>query len=235
MNQKISTFLIFLFLLSLNLYSQKADTTKTEDLNTIVKKEKKKSKIKKYEEIIDENTISDEGLFTIHQNDEQYIYEIPFSLLDVDMLLVSRISKVAPGFGGGFTSSGSKTNEQVIHWTRKHNKILLKSISFNNVANDSLPIYTSVVNNNYHPVIASFDILAYNPDSNALLIDINSLFLNDVRAISPMGEFNRKNYKFITANASNNVRFSVCFFQDCRDSNNGSIPFFMSQIVINLF
>jgi len=159
------------------------------------KKDKKKTGIKPYNEVISENAISDDGLFTIHQVDEKYFYEIPFDLLGKDMLLVSRISKVAPGFGGGFTSAGSKVNEQVIRWSRAKNQILLKSISFHSVANDSLPIYTSVINNNHHPVLAAFKITAFSPDSSAALIEINDLFLSDVRAISPLSEAVRKRYK----------------------------------------
>jgi len=159
------------------------------------KTNKNKSGIKAFNEIINDQAVSDEGLFEVHRVEDKYYFEIPFELFGKDMLLVSRISKVAPGFGGGYVSAGSKVNEQLIRWHRVHNRILLKSISFNSIASDSLPIYMSVVNNNHHPVIASFKIAAFNPDSTGAIIEINNLFESDVKAISALSEGARKNYK----------------------------------------
>ncbi|MEP1093629.1 MAG: zinc-dependent metalloprotease [Cyclobacteriaceae bacterium] len=151
--------------------------------------------MKKYEDVISNTAISDDGLFTVHREDEEFYYEIPFSLLDREMLLVSRISKSADGFGGGFVNAGTKTNEQVIRWTRVRNSIHLKSISYKNVANDSLPIYNSVRYNNYEPIIAAFKITAFNQDSSALVIKVNDLFLTDVKAISGLSERLRKQHE----------------------------------------
>ncbi len=158
------------------------------------KADKKKSSIKAYDEIVTPTTVSDDGLFNVHREDEKFYYEIPFSMLDKEMLWVSRISKVAEGVGGGFVNAGTKTNEQVVRWTRVRNSIHLKSISYNNVANDSLPIYNSVRYNNYEPIISSFKIQAFNPDSTTLVIEVTDLFLSDVRAISGLSERVRKRH-----------------------------------------
>ena len=158
-------------------------------------KEKKKSKFKDYEELITEDAISDEGLFTVHKLDGKYYYELPFSLLDTDMLLVSRIAKKSPGLGGGYTTSGSKANQQLIQWSRVDDKIHLKSMSYSSVANDSLPIYLSVRDNNYEPVLAAFPIEGFGRDSSAAIVEVSELFLTDVRAISGLSERMRKEYK----------------------------------------
>jgi hypothetical protein len=118
------------------------------------KKDDKKSKFKKYNDLITKDAISDDGLFSVHKVEDKYYYEVPFELLGKDMLLVSRISKIASGLGGGYVNAGSKTNEQVIHWRRIDNNIHLNSVSYNSVASDSLPIYISVKDNNYEPIIA---------------------------------------------------------------------------------
>lgn len=155
----------------------------------------KKSKIKKYKDLITKDAISDDGLFKVHEVEEKFYYEIPFALLDKDMLLVSRISKNAEGFGGGFVNAGTKTNEQLIHWTRVRNSIHLRSVSYRSVADESLPIYISVRDNNHQPVIAAFEIKAFNPDSTAALIEVNDLFLTDVKALSGLRQRLRKQYK----------------------------------------
>lgn len=155
----------------------------------------KKSPFKEYSEIISSSAISDKGVFTVHKVESEYYYEIPFAQFGKDMLWVTRISKIPDGFGGGYVNAGSKINEQVVQWSRLDKAILLRSISYSNVANDSLPIHKSIIANNNHPIIESFKIEAFNPDSSAVVISVNNLFLEDNRAISGMSESMRNQYK----------------------------------------
>jgi hypothetical protein len=158
-------------------------------------KSKEKPLFKDYKDVVTAKAISDDGLFKVHQVDEKYYYEVPFTLLEKDMLLVSRIAKIPSGLGGGYVNAGSKTNEQIVHWSRVQNSIHLKSISYNSVADEGLPIFQSVTDNNYAPTIAAFKIEAFNSDSTAAVIEVNKLFLTDVRAISGLSERLRKLYK----------------------------------------
>ena len=168
---------------------------KSSSESTTPAKPKEKSPFKKYNEVITAKAISDDGLFSVHQVGDKYYYEVPFNLLDKDMLLVTRISKIPEGLGGGYVNAGSKANEQIVHWSRVQNSIHLKSISYNSVADEELPIFQSVSDNNYAPVIAAFKIEAFNADSSAAVIEVNNLFLTDVRAISGLSERLRKMYK----------------------------------------
>jgi hypothetical protein len=70
----------------------------------------KKNAIKSYDKVITKDAKTDEGLFKVHQIDEDYFYEIPDSLFGREMLMVSRISKTADGAGFG----GGKINTQVL-------------------------------------------------------------------------------------------------------------------------
>ena len=176
-------------------FGQKKKKKKGKATTETVKEDKKKSPFKSYDELITKEAITDDGLFKIHKIEDNFYYEIPFDALQKDLLWVTRISKIPNGLGGGYVNAGSKTNEQVVHWTRLDNTILLKSISFSSVAADSLPINLSVQANNYEPIIAAFDIEAFNPDSTAAVIEVNDLFLSDVRAISGLSERIRKMYK----------------------------------------
>ena len=163
--------------------------------NTSSSKPEKKSGIKAYKEIITAKAKSDDGIFQVHQVGESYYFEIPFSQLEKDMLLVSRIAKIPAGLGGGYLNAGSKTNEQVVRWSRVNNSIHLKSISFNSVANEELPIFQSVNDNNYAPVLAAFKIKAFNKDSTTAVIEVNELFLKDIPALSGLNSSLRKKYK----------------------------------------
>ncbi|MFT5667975.1 MAG: hypothetical protein ACI9DK_002175 [Vicingaceae bacterium] len=163
--------------------------------NTSSSKPEKKSEIKAYKEIITAKAKSDDGIFHVHQVGEYYYFEIPFRQLEKDMLLVSRIAKIPAGLGGGYLNAGSKTNEQVVRWSRVNNSIHLKSISFNSVADEELPIFKSVVDNNYAPVLAAFKIKAFNKDSTTAVIEVNEFFLKDIPALSGLNNSLRKKYK----------------------------------------
>lgn len=132
--------------------------------------------IKPYAEVITEDAVSDDGMFTVHRVDEDLFYEIPFDMLDKEMLLVSRVAKTADGVGYG----GQKANTQGVRWERKGNDVLLRIVRHVNVAGDSLPIHTAVRSSNFETIIKAFDIAAFNPDSTGLVIDVTELYETDV-------------------------------------------------------
>lgn len=158
-------------------------------------KESASEKKSDYEKIVTSNTKSDEGLFLVHRNEDKFYYEIPDSLLEREMLWISRIAALPANYGGGYVNAGSKTNEQVVRWVRKYDKILLREVSYNAVAADSLPIYESVTANNYEPILYSFKVEARNPADNGTLIEVTSLFTKDVNALSPLNSRLRKAYQ----------------------------------------
>lgn len=153
-----------------------------------------KSGGKSYTDIIKPDMIGDEGLFTIHQAEGKLYYTIPDSLLGVDMLLVSRIRQTPPNFSP-FLNAGSSVNEQVVRWDRQQDKILLRAISYANVADESLPIYQSVQYNNAAPILQAFKILAPTPDSTGVLIEVTSMFTKDIGALSGLDANLRRTYK----------------------------------------
>ncbi|MGM0581164.1 MAG: zinc-dependent metalloprotease [Bacteroidota bacterium] len=159
------------------------------------KTEKPKGDLKDYKDIIKGDVKSDEGLFTTHELDGKLYYEIPFDKLEKDLLLVSRIAKLPDNFGGGYINAGSKVNEQVVRWNKRDKHIDLKVISFQNESDEDSPIYKSVEANNFYPILYSSKIEAINPDSTAYLVDVSSLFTEEVSAINAMPDRLRKAYK----------------------------------------
>ncbi|KAF2331948.1 zinc-dependent metalloprotease [Flavobacterium daemonense] len=156
---------------------------------------KPESTIKEYSKVITKDAVSDEGLFTVHKVDKKYYFEIPNKYLDKDMLLVSRLAKLPSNLGGGYVNAGSETNEQLIVWQRFQDKILIKSKSYNSVANDTLPISISVKSNNYEPTLFAFDIVAFSKDSANTVIDVTKFYSTDVKAISGISAEMRDTYK----------------------------------------
>jgi len=151
-----------------------------------------KDKIKPYDKVITKDAETDKGLFDVHVVEDKHYYEIPDSLFNKEMLMVSRISKTASriGFGGG------KINTQVLRWEKKDKKVLVRVVSHDVVAADSLPVHEAVVNSNFEPVLYAFDIKAFKKDSlnPATVIEVDDIFTKDTKAFG-MPEFYRKRYK----------------------------------------
>ncbi len=159
------------------------------------KSKKDEDALQSYDEVITKDAITDEGLFKVHKVKSDYFYEIPFTLLTKDLLWVTRIAQIPNGLGGGYVNAGSKTNEQVVHWTRFQDKILLKIKSYSSVADSTKAISKSVKVNNYEPTLYAFDIKTFNEDSTAVVIDVTTFFSSDVKAISGISSRLRKEYK----------------------------------------
>lgn len=155
------------------------------------KKEERWDALPSYERFINSRAKTDDGLFKVHRVDDRYFFEIPDSLLGREILAVTRIAKTAAGIGYG----GEEINTQVVRWQRREKKIYLRSVSYNNVANDSLPIALSVRNSNFEPIIAVFDIKTFSKDS-AVVFDVGNLLLKDVPAFG-LDENRRKQFKVI--------------------------------------
>lgn len=156
---------------------------------------KQQGKIKDYDKVITKDAKTDKGLFDVHVVDDKYYFEIPTKYLNTDMLLVSRLAKLPANLGGGYVNAGTKTNTRMINWERFRDKILIKEKSSSAVAADSLPIHVSVRSNNYEPTLYAFDIAAFSKDSSAIVVDVTKFYSSDVKAISGLPSYFRKQYK----------------------------------------
>ncbi|RKR09171.1 uncharacterized protein DUF5118 [Flavobacterium sp. 90] len=186
----------FFMLFSNNQFAQSNKKESKKGDPVVAPPEKKpESTIKEYSKVITKDAVSDDGLFKVHKVDKKYYFEIPNKYLNKDMLLVSRLSKLPANLGGGYVNAGSETNEQLIVWQRFQDKILIKSKSYNAVANDTLPISISVKSNNYEPTLFAFDIVAFSKDSANTVIDVTKFYSTDVKAITGISAEMRDTYK----------------------------------------
>ncbi len=146
-----------------------------------------------YSSIVDNKATTQEGLITIHKAKGKYYFELGSDLLEKELLVVSVMSGTVDGltFGG----AGMRTRpQQVIRWQKLDNNILLRSVSYQNVATMEEPIYQSLRNNNFEPVIMMFPIKAFNADSSGYLIEVTDLFTTDVPMIGALDEDLRKQF-----------------------------------------
>ncbi len=188
-------FLFFLFLsISLAGCSGTKNTSSSSSTTQRPSRPAPSEGIKPFSDVIKSSANKDEGLFTIYQQGEDIFFEIPKELLGREMLLVSRVAGVPPGFSG-FNSAGSKSEEQVISFTRNKDKILIRKKSYSAVADEDDPVLSSVIANNFEPILASFDIEAISKDSSGIVIDVTDFFSDDVEAISGLSSRQRRQYQ----------------------------------------
>jgi len=171
---------LLLVLMSISLFAQKGADKKD------------KSKKKTYAEVITDKAVTSKGLFNTHSVEGKNYFEIPDALLDKEILIVSRISGFVKNLN--FGGAGVKSRpQQVIRWQKMGEKIMLRSVSYNSVASFDEPIYNSVKNNNFEPVIKVFDI-ATNGEGTSV-IQVDGLFNTDIPMIGAMNSRQRKNFE----------------------------------------
>ena len=133
------------------------------------------------------------GLITTYQNKKNELYfEISESLLGRELLVVTRFAQIPANYSG-YLNAGSKTAEHVVEFIKQGQKILLKEVSYSNIADDDDPISISVSENNFKPILAAFEIK--NSDDNRHLIDVTNYFMADSPGFNIIRSKDKENYK----------------------------------------
>ena len=203
---------LFLFCSSTALIAQKSKKKNSKSPKTELKdkEEKKKPKgPKAFKELINEDAVSQSGLFNTHKVEDKYYFEIPEALLGKEIMVVSRISGYVKNLS--FGGAGMKSRpQQVIRWERVDDVLYLRSVSYNSVANEKEPIYKSVKNNNFEPIIYSFPVAAYSKDTSdgkvlTSVIEINDFFTKDIAMIGALSEGQRKSFSISSVDSKRSM------------------------------
>jgi hypothetical protein len=122
------------------------------------------------------------GMTSVYIQDEKYYINITDSLLNRDILLVTRISKAAAGIRSRFGGySGDLTNFGMYRFELgPKNNIFLRKIAAGDRSSDSTHVmYSSVQNSNLQAIVASFGIVAQSIDKRNNYIDVTDFFNSD--------------------------------------------------------
>lgn len=137
------------------------------------------AEIKPYDKVITKDAKSDVGVFTVHNVKEKFYYEIPKAELGKEFLWVSQIAKTTLGVGYGGQAAGN----HVVRWERYNNRVLLRSVSYEVVADPSLPISRAVQAANNETIIMAFNVEALGKN-DSVVIDVTRLFTTEVSELS---------------------------------------------------
>ncbi len=132
-----------------------------------------------YDRVITKEAKSDPGIFTVHTIKEKIYYEIPKAELDKEFLWVSQIARTTLGVGYGGQAAGNR----VVRWERKNNRVFLRNVVYDVVADPKLPVSRAVQAANNDTIIMAFNIEAFGKDDTAV-IDVTRLFTTEVTEFS---------------------------------------------------
>ena len=153
-------------------------------------KSKNENKLKPIDSLTKKMT-KHSGLITTYQEDDNVFLELSDSLLEKDLLMVTRFVQLPANYQA-YINAGAKTSQQLIHFKKKGKQILLTQESFVNFANEEDPISQSVKLNNFPPILAAFPIK--NSEENRYLIDVSSYFNNDSPGFNIIRKSLKKEY-----------------------------------------
>jgi hypothetical protein len=124
-----------------------------------------------YDEVVTEDAETRRGMFATHQIDDQLLFEIPEAMLGKDQLLVVEIAETALGIGYG----GQAISNGVYRWEKRGDRVMLRAIDYDAVAQEATPEAEAVDNANVAPIVAVWDVEAYGEDG-AMVIDVSETF-----------------------------------------------------------
>lgn len=188
--QILMTGIVVFVSLSCSVFSRNTKESRTTDASTTNGRTKDTAKsasgdsgsvaLKAYKDVIPGNSLTSQGLFTVHKVKERYFFEIPNTIIGKDLLLVSRITQGAAGGKELLGYAGDEIGEGQIQFSKGPlNKLFIRLINYDNRSVDSSDngMYHTVQASSLQPIQAAFDIKAIRSDSLACIIDVTD-FLN---------------------------------------------------------
>ena len=132
-----------------------------------------------YDRVITKDARSDDGVFTVHRIGDRLFYEIPKPMLDKEFLWVSQIARTTLGVGWGGQAAGNR----VVRWERRGNRVFLRNVSFEVVADSAQPIARAVKAANNDTILMAFNVETVGKD-DAAVIEVTRLFTSEVPEFS---------------------------------------------------
>ncbi|MGI4020517.1 MAG: zinc-dependent metalloprotease [Janthinobacterium lividum] len=136
---------------------------------------------KPYKTVITDKAVTRRGLFKTHKVEDKYYFEIGDSLLNREILVVSRISRAGAEVreAGGY--AGDQIGSSVIRFEKgPTNRVFMRKISYRTYSPDSTQsMYQAVQRSNIQAIAAAFNVAAYSPDTKGSVIDVTDYINGD--------------------------------------------------------
>jgi hypothetical protein len=135
-----------------------------------------------YAQVITPRAKTKKGVFDVHLVGSRLYFEIPGSQLGKDFL----ITQVLAGTNAPINGS-TYGPEKTVRWERRENRILLRDISYVNIASDTTQqSRAAMALIGLSPILASFNVEAYGKDS-AAVVEVTRMFTGGVQEFTARG------------------------------------------------
>ncbi|MBP6758008.1 MAG: zinc-dependent metalloprotease [Flavobacterium sp.] len=143
---------------------KKADSTSTQPKG-----------LQPYDKIIKDSSKNKLGLFTVSQVDTKFYFQVPDSLFNRYLLVVTRYLATPEGLG---SFGGEKANEQTIYFEKgANNTVFLRSLQYKqDVRNPDSMLAKALAGSNENPIVVAFPIKTINPDTKDIVIEVTDAF-----------------------------------------------------------
>lgn len=127
---------------------------------------------------LEEKAITQKGLFTVHQLENDLYFEIPDSLIGRDLLIVNKILKVPYELNDAGINKGINYDNTLIKFEvdKNTNKMFVRNVRPQPYTPKDDFIAASVHENFISPLMGSLKIEAYNNDSTTYIVKVNDLY-----------------------------------------------------------
>ena len=147
-----------------------------------------KPKIKPYDEVITDEAVTRQGLFTTHRIGDKLYYEIPVDKLDRELLWVAQVAETTQGN----SYAGMPAGDRVVRWQLHGERVLLRDVRYRIRAETDDPISKAVRSSNLAPIIRALPVKAWGPNKEPV-IEVTDLFTKDVAEFSARRTLNAGN------------------------------------------
>jgi len=127
-----------------------------------------------YGEVVPPSADSQSGLFDVHRVGDRILFEIPDDVLGRDMIIMSRFAKAQLGVS---TAGANMAPNMTVRWERRGDRILVRALSYQNVADEGDAVALAVEHSNFAPILHSLPIAARGDDTS--VIDVTGLYMDD--------------------------------------------------------
>lgn len=136
---------------------------------------------KPYKQVITDKAVTKHGLFTVHQVDDRYFFELANNVLNREILVVSRISKAGSAVRDASGYAGDQIGSSVIKFEKgPSNRIFLRKVSYSTYSPDSTKsMHQAVSRSNVAAIAGAFNISAYSDDKSSSVIDVTDYINSD--------------------------------------------------------
>ncbi len=147
-----------------------------------------------YEEIISKNAEIQKGLLTYYKVGDKHYFEIPESIFEKEILMVTKVSGFVQGERISHGAGSQPRPQQIIKFQKKNSFILMRLVTYDAVADKTMPIYKSVKNNNFEAIVYSFKIEATGKGKGSYIIGLNDFFTTYIPIIGGWQDYEKKHY-----------------------------------------